>query len=210
MAQNKVGFDPTQTAEYWLEKNVYTVPLRSRSKRPKDKAWPHLRLVQENFDKGVFKPGDNIGALWGEASDHATDIDLDMEESVAVAEHILPETFIYGRVGKEYSHYVYRVIGAETKKWQTQELGTIVEIRSTGSQSVIPPSRHPEGGRYVTDVDIDFTQLTKMDIERFCDEIAVASVFTHFYPEAGSRHDYVHAMTGALCHEEWPAEKLSA
>ena len=208
MAQNKVGFDPTQTAEYWLEKNVYTVPLRSRSKRPKDKAWPHLRLVQENFDKGVFKPGDNIGALWGEASDHATDIDLDMEESVAVAEHILPETFIYGRVGKEYSHYVYRVIGAETKKGQTQELGTIVEIRSTGSQSVIPPSRHPEGGRYVTDVDIDFTQLTKLDIERFCDEIAVASVFTHFYPEAGSRHDYVHAMTGALCHEEWPAEKI--
>ena len=208
MAQSRVGFDPTQTAEYWLEKNVYTVPLRSRSKRPKARDWPHLRLVHSDLEAGVFKPGDNIGALWGEASNHATDIDLDMEESVAVAEQLLPETFIYGRVGKEYSHYVYRIIGAETKKWQTQELGTIVEIRSTGSQSVIPPPRHPEGGRYVTDVDIDFTQLTKLDIERYCDEIAVASVLTHFYPSAGSRHDYVHAMTGALCHEEWPAEKI--
>ena len=208
MAQSKVGFDPTQTAEYWLEKNVYTVPLRSRSKRPKALDWPHLRLVHSDLEAGAFKPGDNIGALWGEASDHATDIDLDMEEAVAVAEHILPETFIYGRTGKEYSHYVYRVMGAETKKWQTQELGTIVEIRSTGSQSVIPPSKYPDGGRYVTDIDIDFTQLTKLDVERFCDEIAVAAVFTHFYPSAGSRHDYVHAMTGALCHEEWPAEKI--
>lgn len=208
MAQSKAGFDPTQTAEYWLEKKVYTVPLRSRSKRPKTKDWPHLRLVQEDFDKGAFLHGDNIGALWGDASDHATDIDLDMEEAVWVAEHILPETFIYGRSGKEYSHYIYRVMGAKTKKWQTQELGTIVEIRSTGAQSVIPPSRHPEGGMYFTNEDIDFTPLTKMDIERYCDEIAVAAVFTHFYPASGSRHDYVHAMTGALCHAEWPTEKI--
>jgi len=104
MAQNKTGFDPTQTAEYWLEKKVYTVPLRSRSKRPKARDWPHLRLVEEDLQNGAFKRGDNIGALWGDASDHATDIDLDMEEAIWVAEHILPETFIYGRSGKEYSH----------------------------------------------------------------------------------------------------------
>jgi len=208
MAQNKAGFDPTQTAEYWLEKNVYTVPLRSRSKRPKAKDWPHLRLVQEDLDNGAFHLGDNIGALWGDASDHATDIDLDMEEAVWVAEHLLPETFTYGRTGKEYSHYIFRVIGAQTKKWQTQELGTIVEIRSTGAQSVIPPSRHPEGGMYFTHDDVDFTQVTKMDMERYCDEIAVASVFVHFYPESGSRHDYVHAMTGTLCHAEWPTDKI--
>jgi hypothetical protein len=72
MAQNKTGFDPTQTAEYWLEKDVYTVPLQSRSKRPKTKNWPHLRLVEEDLKAGAFKVGDNIGALWGEPSAHAT------------------------------------------------------------------------------------------------------------------------------------------
>ncbi len=208
MAQNRAGFDPTQTAEYWLEKKVYTVPLRSRSKRPKARDWPHLRLVEADFQKGAFKPGDNIGALWGDASDHATDLDLDMEEAIAVAEFILPETFIYGRTNKEYSHYVYRVMGAETRKWQVHELGTIVEIRSTGAQSVIPPSKHPEGGVYYTNEDVDFTQITKVDMERYADEIAVASVFTHYYPTAGSRHDYVHAITGALCHQEWPEDKI--
>lgn len=209
MAQSKSTDFLAQTAAYWLERNVYTVPLRSRSKRPKTKDWPHLRLVGEDFENGAFKPGDNIGALWGEASDHATDIDLDMEEAVEVAEYILPETFIYGRTGKEDSHYVYRIVGAETRKWQVSELGTIIEIRSTGAQSVIPPSTHPEGGKYFSDdMDAEFAELSKLDMERYADEVAVAAVFTRFYPTEGSRHDYVHACTGALCHQEWQDDKI--
>jgi hypothetical protein len=209
LAQSKSTDFLAQTAEDWLARGVYTVPLRSRSKRPKGTNWPHLRLVEEDFRNGAFKPGDNIGALWGEASDHATDIDLDMEEAVWVAEYILPETFIYGRTGKEDSHYVYRIVGAETHKWQVSELGTIIEIRSTGAQSVIPPSRHPEGGMYFSnDNDAEFAELSKLDIERYADEVAVAAVFTRFYPTEGSRHDYVHACTGALCHQEWQEDKI--
>ncbi len=210
MAKDKAGFDATQTALYWLSMDVYTVPLQRRSKKPKGKNWPHLRLVEEDLKNGAFQPGDNIGALWGEASAHATDVDLDMDEAVWVAGELLPETYIYGRKDKEYSHYIYRVAGAKTKKWQVAELGTIVEIRSTGSQSVIPPSRHPEGGFYSTDSDSDteFVSLTKLDLERLCDEIAVAAIFLHYYPEAGSRHDFVHACTGALCHQKWPATKV--
>jgi len=210
MAQDKAGLDATQTALYWLEKEVYTVPLQRRSKRPKAKNWPHLRLVEEDLEAGAFKPGDNIGALWGEPSAHATDVDLDMDEAVWLAELLLPETYIYGRSNKEYSHYIYRVAGAKTKKWQVTELGTIIEIRSTGSQSVIPPSRHPEGGFYFTngDSETEFVSLTKLDLERLCDEVAVAAVFLHYYPQSGSRHDFVHACTGALCHQRWPAEKI--
>ncbi len=209
MSQGKATDFLAQTAEYWLSKGVYTVPLRSRSKRPKGKDWPHLRLVEEDFRNGVFKPGDNIGALWGEASDHATDIDLDLEEAVEVAPYILPETFMYGRTNKEESHYIYRIVGAETHKWQVSELGTIIEIRSTGAQSVIPPSRHPDGGIYFSsNNDVDFVELTKLDMERYADEVAVAAVFTRFYPTQGSRHDYVHACTGALCHQEWQEDKI--
>jgi len=111
MAQDKAGWDATQTALYWLEKEVYTVPLQRRSKRPKAKNWPHLRLVEEDLQNGAFKPGDNIGALWGDPSAHATDVDLDMDEAIWVAEQLLPETYTYGRTNKEYSHYLYRVAG---------------------------------------------------------------------------------------------------
>jgi hypothetical protein len=149
--------------------------------------------------------------LWGEASDHATDMDLDLEEAVWVAPYILPETFIYGRLGKEDSHYIFKCVGAETRKWQTKSMGTIVEIRSTGAQSVLPPSRHPDGGRYFIKSgyeDFDFKLITKMEMERYGDEIAVSAVYVHHYPDEGSRHDYVHACTGTLCHAQWPDDKI--
>ena len=207
MAQNSRGFDPTQTAIDWLERGVYTVPLRPRSKRPKDDGWTHLRLVHDQIPK-KFKPGDNIGALWGEPSKWAVDVDLDMDEACDVADYLLPETFTYGRRGKEYSHYVFKCRGAETKKWFIKELGMIVEIRSTGAQSVIAPSEHPDGGRYFIHDDIDFRAMKRLDLERLCDEIAVAAVMLHFYPEAGTRHDYVHVCTGVLCHAGWKEEKI--
>jgi hypothetical protein len=196
-----------QTAEYWLEKKVYTVPLRPRSKRPKDHNWPHLRLVGEDLLK-KFKPGDNIGALWGDASDGATDIDLDMMEACWIAEHILPETLIYGRRDKPGSHYIFKCKGAETKKWQTKKLGTIVEIRSTGAQSVLPPSIHPDGDRYSIENDVEFEVVTKLELERLADEIAVGAVYLHHYPDSGSRHDYVHICTGVLCWADWPEDKI--
>jgi hypothetical protein len=56
--------------------------------------------------------------------------------------------------------------------------------------------------------DVDFVSLTKLDLERYCDEIAIAAVFLHYYPDAGSRHDFVHACTGTLCHQRWPADKI--
>lgn len=210
MAHNKTGFDATQTALDWRKLDVYCVPLRPRSKRPKNTHWTQLRLDGAKL-KQAFKVGDNIGALWGEPSKHATDLDLDLEEACLVAPHIIPETFIYGRRDKLRSHYVYRCPGAETKKWQIgrgSDIGTVVEIRSTGAQSVLPPSIHPDGDRYHIENDVEFFDISKMDLESYGDEVAIAAIFTLFYPETGSRHDYVHACTGTLCHAEWSDEKV--
>lgn len=206
MANNKHGFDATQTAEDWRERDVYCVPLRPRSKRPKNHDWTKLRLSGKKLN-GAFKLGDNIGALWGEPSKGATDVDLDLEEACLVAPHILPETFIYGRRDKPNSHYVYRCPGAETRKWQIRDVGTVVEIRSTGAQSVLPPSIHPDGDRYHIESDVEFHDISKRELEGYADEIAIAAIFTRFYPDSGSRHDYVHACTGTLCHAEWTEEK---
>lgn len=208
MTNNKTGFDATQTAEDWLkDRGVYCVPLRPRSKRPKNSNWPDLRLVDDKIDR-AFKLGDNIGGLWGAPSNHATDLDLDLEEACLIAPHILPETFIYGRRGKESSHYLFRCVGAETKKWQIKGIGTIVEIRSTGAQSVLPPSIHPEGGRYFIENDVEFADIARRALEQYAGEIAIGAIFARFYPDSGSRHDYVHACTGTLCHAQWTDEKV--
>jgi hypothetical protein len=200
MTNNKTGFDPTPAVEDWLERKIHCVPLRPKSKRPKDTNWPKMILNAPDKISRAFKIGDNLGGLWGEPSDHITDLDLDLEEACLVAPHILPETFVYGRKGKESSHYLFRCIGAETRKWMIREIGTIVEIRSTGTQSALPPSRYPDGGRYFIENDVEFKQISKREFEQYAVMIAIAAIILKFYPQSGSRHDYVHAATGMLCH----------
>jgi hypothetical protein len=52
----------------------------------------------------------------------------------------------FGRVCKPRSHWIYRVDGPiATKKHRSKSAGMIVELRSTGAQTVFPPSVHPSG-----------------------------------------------------------------
>ena len=76
---------------------------------------------------------------------------------------------------------------------------------------MLPPSRHPDGGRYFIKPgyeDFDFRLTPKLELERYGDEIAVSAVYVYHYPDEGSRHDYVHACTGTLCHAQWPDDKI--
>jgi hypothetical protein len=212
--QNKGRLDATQAAADWEKRGVFCVPLHESSKKPKTKEWQHLRLVSDDFGR-AFRPGDNIGGLWGQPSNWAVDVDLDLSTAPAVAQHLLKnhKTFIYGRRNKRASHYLFRCVDAETKKWQItgkDQLGMVIEIRSTGAQSVLPPSRHPEGDRYFIEDDTPLFEVSKLDLEMLCDEIAIAAVFLFYYPEKGQhgRHDFVHACTGTLCHANWDATKI--
>jgi putative DNA primase/helicase len=55
-------------------------------------------------------------------------------------------TAIFGRAGKPRSHWIYRVSApAATKKFRSKSAGMLVEFRSTGMQTVFPPSTHESG-----------------------------------------------------------------
>lgn len=64
-----------------------------------------------------------------------------------MASQFLPETpAIFGRNGKPRSHWIYHVSApAATKKFRSKSAGMIVEFRSTGMQTVFPPSTHESG-----------------------------------------------------------------
>jgi len=217
-AKNTTLLDVTQAAADWAERRVFCVPLQQGTKRPKQNRWQHLRLVDDDFST-AFKPGDNLGGIWGEPSDWAVDLDLDLETAPLVAKHFLKEyeTFIYGRREKRYSHYVFRCVGAVTlkkfvsaKRDDPNDPGMVVEIRSTGAQSVLPPSKHPDGDRYFIEHDTEFFNISRFELERLANDIAIAAVFLHFYPmgKHSGRHDYVHACTGALCHAKWKPVRI--
>jgi P4 family phage/plasmid primase-like protien len=89
----------------------------------------------------------NVGVLLGEPSGWLIDIDLDHPRAVELAAQFLPSTpAVSGRPGKPRSHWWYRVTApVQTHKRPQTQLGMIVELRSTGGQTVIPPSVHPSG-----------------------------------------------------------------
>lgn len=206
--QSKSKLKSCEVAKEWLRMGVQPVPLKPKSKAPKSgKGWNTLRVTEDTVTQ-FFKPGDNIGGLWGEPSGWVIDVDLDWDEASEVAVHLLPETFIYGRVSRPGSHFLYRCRGISGSKRALRSGEVVAEIRSTGSQSVLPPSMHPDNERYEINHDVDFTEISRIELEQKINEVAAAAVFINQFPEGGSRHDYVHSITGALMWSGWTEKRV--
>ena len=106
-----------------------------------------MRLTPEAIGNYFNGKPQNIGVLLGEPSGWLIDIDLDHVQAVVEAENFLPATgAIFGRASKRRSHWLYRATSPiATHKRQHAETGMIVELRSTGAQTVFPPSVHQSG-----------------------------------------------------------------
>ena len=127
------------------QRGWYCVPLRPRSKSPARRDWTNLRLAPE-----VFPENANIGIILGEPSGWLVDVDLDCEEAIELADQYLPPTVaITGRPSSPKSHRWYIASGVTTEKHTDPRDGSmIVELRSTGAQTVVGPSIHPSGEIY--------------------------------------------------------------
>jgi hypothetical protein len=123
------------------------IPLKS--KNPGRDGWQNERLTEQELRQRFAQPR-NVGILLGEPSNGLTDVDLDCPEAVALARHYLPPTeAVFGHVSRPASHHLYFAPQAKTEKFEfwvsrTNKI-TLVELRSTGSQTVFPPSVHPSG-----------------------------------------------------------------
>ncbi len=109
-----------------------------------------LRIKENELDEYFVEPNSNIGLLLGEASGGLTDIDLDCEEAVYVGSRLLPGTLKSGR-GSKVTHYWYVSPDSKSIKYTDINGDTILEIRSDNHQTVVEPSIHPSGDRYVWD-----------------------------------------------------------
>ncbi len=121
------------------------VRVRAGTKAPCDDGWQHLRLAEADID-GHFTDGYQLGVMTGEPSGWRADVDLDCKEAVELAEKYLPSTgCITGRPSRPRSHWWYIAVGTKNKPFRDPVTGEmIVELRSTGSQTVVGPSIHPD------------------------------------------------------------------
>src|SRR5206468_6628844 len=134
-------------AAAYLARGWMPIPVSHRQKRPTLAGWPQLRVSESTLDQYFNGQPQNVGVLMGEPSGGLTDADLDAREALALADDFLPPTeSVFGRKSKPGSHRLYRADPAiETVRFQDIDGATLLELRSTGGQTMFPCSTHPNG-----------------------------------------------------------------
>jgi hypothetical protein len=137
-----------QAARAYLARGWCVVPIRPRQKRPSVAAWQDQRIDEDDLE-AHFQPGSNIGLILGAPSGWLVDVDLDSPEARDLADNLLPHTdAISGRPSAPGSHRWYIAEGAAFARHSFADRSAIVELRSTGGQTVVWPSIHPSGELY--------------------------------------------------------------
>jgi hypothetical protein len=138
---------PLEAALAYRRRRWSPLPVPFRSKKCLLEGWPKLRLTEETIPQYFNGQPQNISILIGEPSDWIVDVDLDHPRCVALADQFLPPTpAIFGRPSKPRSHREYHVSApVASKTFKSKSAGMLVELRSTGLQTVFPPSTHECG-----------------------------------------------------------------
>jgi hypothetical protein len=140
-----------RAAATYLDCGWQPVPVRFRTKQPMVPNWPSFRPDRDALGQHFGGELVNVGVLLGEPSGGLVDVDLDCPEALDLAPRLLPPTTsVFGRPGRPASHRLYFADDAVTARYNEPATAdtrstTLVELRSTGCQTVFPPSVHPSG-----------------------------------------------------------------
>jgi len=196
-----------RTAEEYCSRGWAVVPIPGNTKAPKLPGWQNLKLTIEDLPR-YFNNGQNVGVLLGEPSGWLVDIDLDCLEALQIADFFLPPTgAIFGRESKPRSHHLYICPGAKTTRFEYGE--TLVEIRSTGAQTVFPGSIHPSGEEVRWDVEGEPARIDFQTLKRSVAKLASCVLLSRYYPGEGSRQFASMALVGWLLRNGWAREETS-
>ena len=129
------------------------------------------------------------------------DVDLDCREAKGLAELILPKPFAqFDRRTSDSGHYLYRATSLEpTQRFSGNGCkSTLIELRGDGSQTMIPPSIHPDGSRLnFTDINHDAPEVEYADLLKSVSCLAACSEIAQLWV-SGRRHKLALSFSG-LC-----------
>lgn len=180
--------------------------IKLRGKQPIQKDWQNRTV---SIKAGELGDADNVGLILGDASGGVVDVDIDDLNALRLAEYFLPQTYCqFGRASKPNSHRLYRVPRAgKTRQFQHPDFGMIVELRGNGSQTMVPPSTHPDG----EPVEYTWCELPSQQewarLERSVTELAIATLVAPYW-KPGNRHNLCLTLTGVLRRSGWSEEQV--
>jgi len=173
------------------------------------RGWPTLELKDSDLP-AHFSDGGNVGLILGTPSSDLVDIDLDAPEGLAVADCFLPQTAsVFGRASKLRSHRLYYCDPPSPRKLSAPDGVCLVELRSTGQQTVVPPSTHPSGEVIAWASDGEPAVVDKSTLESSFGRVAAAALLARYWPPSG-RHEARMALGGALARAGWTEEETVA
>ncbi|MCW2959647.1 MAG: hypothetical protein JWM90_34 [Thermoleophilia bacterium] len=189
-----------EAARAYLPRGFQPIPIPHGAKKPNVKNWPKFRIESSEVDAS-FPTGCGIGLLLGENGGGLVDVDLDSAEAVRIGSMLLPATgWIHGRPTKPNSHHWYATNPSpKTKAFKDPVDGaSLIELRSTGGQTNIPPTIHPSGEQLAWTSYTAPSPAVSVELERACARVAVAALLAKYWPSQGGRHDAALALAGSL------------
>lgn len=136
---------------YHTNWNAHVIPVKG--KRPTGPGWGAPRLTEDEL-RAIFAedPSLGLGIALGTPSNSLVDVDLDFQGVDYAKAYRLAETFLpptthrFGRPSKPNSHWLYYCARTPASTEQCKaSMGMVIELRSTGGQTVFPPSTHISG-----------------------------------------------------------------
>ena len=159
---------------------------------------------------GAMSPG--IGPPDGRG---LVDVDLDCPEAVPFADAYLPPTdAVFGRKGKPGSHRLYWALPLPQKTSRHKDVDasgkrdgpSLAELRSTGGQSVAPPSTHPSGERVAWERRGEPATADGRVLALLVAKVAAGAILSRHWPGKGGRHDASLAVAGMLLRGGWEVD----
>jgi hypothetical protein len=164
-----------------------------------------LKIMASDIQK-YFSGLTNIGVLNGAPSNNLVDIDIDSPDCRPFLKWLEETAMISGREGNPRSHYFFRTTDAcKTHQFKDDKGEMLLEARSTGSQTVIPPSDHSEGGNYYWESFGPPGPASSVVLLEVASKIAAATVISRYWDE-GARHKLALALSGALLRHGWSVD----
>jgi hypothetical protein len=193
-----------QAVRKYLAEGWQVLPIPRGEKGPRVPNWQTT-----TFDETAFSGNENVGIRLGEPSQGLTDIDLDSPEAIAAAPLLLLNTGrIHGRAGKTNSHYWYISPGSKSEAFKDVNGSVLVEIRSTGGQTVVPPSLHPSGESLEWAVDREANTVDPSGLRHAARSVAIAALLARHWPAQGARHEVAGLAAGMLATLKVPAIEI--
>jgi hypothetical protein len=188
-----------------IRRGVAVIPVPAGEKNPGRLGWQALRITEEQIPN-YWTNGQNVGLLCGKPSGNRVDVDLDPDEGVKIAGRFLPPTLTSGRESRPHSHWWYVAPGVESCDWKDTDGSKLIELRSTGRQTLVAPSTHPDGDEYLwhAETGLKMGEIGAHELNRRLRELATATLIARHLPpirtgtEGGGRHDYALALAGFL------------